>query len=479
MEELLRQLDVIRRWKYLVLAVALIAAASALLLSLSRESTYTAQATMIVGSATQAGDRAPEQDAVLARGYSEKLNSSDYQAAIRTAAGVPDSVVIEAVPVASSPILSIVATAPNGEEAIRSAREFALKWEAAVTQAFQRQYEARVAPLRRQLTDNATDLGAARAELSAGTGLSEAERVELQGRIEQLQAERESLLAQFTDIRGASANPNLVAVLNQPETSFENSPSIMGNTILGLIGGTILGCAIALVLGSLQARIASPESVRARLQLPTLATVSNGDARRRAEDLRALSSGLALMEGEPRTVAVASAEPKEGKSMVASNLARNRASLGDRVILIDANLRDRTTAAASNGRGAGLSRLLGGNGNEPIEPELVDSGVPNMRILPAGPTPSDPYALMSEDRLRRVLDEVSPLADLVVVDTPSLLSAPESQVVCKLADQTILVVDSANTDASAAVDARDALERIHARILGVVLTRVAKRRAAA
>lgn len=478
MEELFRQLEVIRRWKMLVLAVALIAAASALLLSLSKDTTYSAEATMIVGSATQAGDRAPEQDAVLANGYAAKLNSPDYQAPLRTAAGVADDVAVEAIPVASSPLISIVATAPTSDEAIRSAREFATAWETAIRQTFQRQYTSRVEPLKRQLQDNATDLGAAKAQLAAG-GLSGAEQVELQGKIESLQAERTSLLAQYGDIRGASANPNLVAVMTPPQIALENSPSIVGNLVLGLVGGLVLGCAIALVLGSLQTRIASPDAVRSRLQLPTLATVSEGDARRRADDLRALSSGIALMEGEPRTIAVASAQPGEGKSMVASNLARNRAALGDRVILIDANLRDRGTNATANGRVAGLSRLLDGKANGSIEPELMDSGVPNMRILPAGPIPSDPYSLLSEERMGRVLKQIAPLADLVVVDTPSLLSAPESQVVCKLADQTILVVDSSNTDASTVVNARDTLERIHAHVLGVVLTRVTKRRAAA
>gem|GEM_PF-5711361 len=475
MEELLRQLDVIRRWKYLVLAIALIAAAAALLLSLSGGSSYTARATMFVGSSTSGAARAPEQNAVLTRGYAEYLNSPVNQVPLRQAAGVPDDITIATIPVASSPIFYIEATGPRSDEAIRSATAFANAFETSVGSTFEAQFNRRVEPLRRLLADNTTQIASTEQRLNT-ENLPANLRVELQGRLETLRTERQSLLGQLSEIRGASASPDLVTVFEEAATATENAPNVFGNVLLGLIGGLILGCAVAVVLGALQLRISSPELVRARLNLPTLATVATGDPRRRSEDLRALSNGISLMAGEPRVLAVTSATPNEGKSMVASNIARNRASTGDRVILIDANLRDRAAAnGATNGRVPGLSGLLTGSDGR-IEENLMDSGVANMLILPAGSASNDPYSLMSEERLRRVLERVTPLADLVVVDTPSLLSAAESQVVCSVADQTILVVDSANTHTSAAVEARDVLERIHARVLGVVLTRVSKRR---
>jgi len=106
---------------------------------------------------------------------------------------------------------------------------------------------------------------------------------------------------------------------------------------------------------------------------------------------------------------------------------------------------------------------------------LVDSGLPNLKILPAGASGDDPYALVTGERISRVLEHTAPFADLLVIDTAALLAAPESQVICSMADRTILVLDSAGTQTTAAVEARDVLERIHARVLGVVLTRVAKR----
>ncbi len=298
--------------------------------------------------------------------------------------------------------------------------------------------------------------------------------MERQATIRLLQSENSSLTSQIESLRGAAGNSRAASVYQSAQQAEENSPGVLRNTVLGLIGGGILGIVVAMVLGSLQSRVDSPEEVRARLDLPTLATVSTGNAEQRAEDLRALSSGLSLMPGQAQTLAVTSAVQDEGKTMVASNLARIRAGLGDRVILIDANLRQAAGGASGKGRKGGLAAILGRSGQRTLDDELVPSGIPNMSVLPAGGPASDPYSLMSSERMRALLEQAAPLADLIVLDTPSLLTAAESQVVCSLCDQTILVVDSNSTGAKDAVQARDLLERVNANTLGVVLTRVNK-----
>ena len=82
---------------------------------------------------------------------------------------------------------------------------------------------------------------------------------------------------------------------------------------------------------------------------------------------------------------------------------------------------------------------------------------------------------MTAERIRRVLEHAASFADLLVIDTAAVLTAPESQVICSMADRTILVLDSTSTQTASAVEARDVLERVNARVLGVVLTGVARR----
>lgn len=476
MEELLKQLAALRRWRSLVLVIALIAALSGLVLSLARGSSFIAQTTMFVGSATQDGGNAPEQDAVTARSYVEFLNNPANQAPLRAKAGVPDDVDITAGNVADGPVIYITAKAPAEQAAIDASAGFARAWEKSLTDSFAAQYKNAIAPLVSERQANNTQIATLKGELASGTGLSEADKVERQGKIEDLQAQNDALQEQIRSKRGLTSNSRAATIYQAAEAAAESNPKVLQNTIFGFIGGLILGTVVALVLGSLRSRLDSPEAVRARLDLPTLATVATGDAEQRAEDLRALTSGLALMPGQARTLAVTSALHDEGKSMVASNLARIRAGLGDRVILVDANLRQ--TTSGSKGRG-GLSRLLGRESVEAVKDELVSSGISNLAVLPAGPASSDPYSLMSGERMRAVLDQLAPLADLIVIDTPALLSAAESQVVCSVADQTILVVDSVATDPGSATRARDLLQRVRANTLGVVLTRVESHRPAA
>ena len=475
MEDFLKQIESIRRVKWLVIGIGVIALLSALILSLSGGSTWTATASVQVGNQEI---RSPDQDSVLARSLVVDLQPN--QGKVLDRAKTPDDVSIELLNVASGPIVSVSATSSNAETSVTAANAFAKAWEEEVLARYTVIYDNQILPTRTRLRKAASDLALVREQLKDTSTLSAEQLGDLSGQEQELDAQRLGLIEQLKSLGGEVSNPNLVSVYREATFAAENRPRILANSILGLIGGLVLGSVVALILGALQLRLSSPETVRAKLKLPTLATVSQGDARRRAEDLKTLASGMALMSAEPRSVAVTSPSAGEGKSMVASNLARNRAALGDRVILIDANLRAMadTEGRSKRQRPTGLSALLSTDGDLDVEAMLVDAGVPNLKLLAAGPSTTDPYSLVSEDRMRKVLEFAEPLADLVVIDTPALLTAAECQVVCSLADQTILVIDAVDTQTADAVEARDLLDRVHANVLGVVLTRVRKRRAA-
>lgn len=476
MEELLKQLESIRRWKWLVITVGVLAMAAALAVTLSRGSSFDSSATLIVGASNQAVNRAPEQDALLGRGYAAQLNKPTLQQPLRERANIPDDVTITAASIESTPFLEITASSDSPEKSVSAATAFANVVVTSTFEALGTINEQRLAPLNDNLTSVLTQIAATQAQL-ADPALSAAQRATAQGRLGALQTQAQVIRGNLETQISPSGNPNAVGLFAKAVNAEEKTPAVTTNAILGLLGGLVLGGAIALMLGALELRISSPSVVRSKLGLPTLASVSGVDARQRQEDLQGLASGMALMASGITSVAVTSPGIGEGKTMVASNLARYRAALGDRVILIDGNLR----ASASDSRAArelGLTELLESDGEMRVREALVESGIDNLRILPAGVAGADPYAVVTGDRIARVLESLSAYADLLVIDTAALLSASESQVMCSYADRTILVLDAAGTQTSAAVDARDVLQRVQARILGVVLTRVSKRRAA-
>jgi capsular exopolysaccharide synthesis family protein len=473
-EDLLKLAESIRRWKWLVLGVGVVAMLIALVVTLGKDSTYTSTATVNVGAAGQNVSRAPEQDAIVARSYVEGLiNTSAYQQKMFEKAGIPDSVSITASNLVGGPLIAIAATSTDRAQAVAAAKAAARFFVSDTQTRLTESLNTALDPLRTQLAKVAGQIPGITAQINAGN-LSASEVTRLQGQRDALTAERDALIASLDGSVSYADNPNLVSLVNEPEVATETAPKVTSNAILGLLGGLVLGAAIALVLGALELRITSPSIVRSRLGLPTLASISGIDPQRRQEDLQGLASGMALMAAGVTSVSVTSPGTGEGKTLIASNLARYRAALGDRVILIDANLRAESLSGHPR-ESIGLVQLLAAGDEMSVSDVLVDSGISNLKILPAGALDDDPYALVTAERIRRVLEHAAPFADLLVIDTAAVLTAPESQVICSMADRTILVLDSTGTQTSSAVEARDVLERVNARVLGVVLTGVAKR----
>lgn len=457
----------VRQRRWLVLGVGVALMLIAVVVAVSAGSPWTARSTVVVGASSGAS-RTPEQHSVVARGYVELLNTPQYQDRLRAAGGVDGDVRIKATTVADSPFIEIAATASSAEGAVEGASAFTKAFVTDTVSSFNTILEAQLRPLRAQMRDTATKISQTESKLT-DSSLTPSAAAALRGELTQLRTERAVLATQLEEVTSTAGNPNLVGGFGGASEATQKGSSVVLNAFLGLIGGLIIGAVIAIVLGALRHRLNTAADVTARLGLPTLAAITSRDARRRQESLRSLANATALAEPGLATLAVTSANAREGKTLVASNLARHRAALGDRVILIDANLREQPHGAAA--RRPGLSKLLRSGGD--IHDTLVDADVPGLRILPSGGAGvEDPYALFAGDRLEQVLDQARAEADLVVIDTPPVLGAAESQTICALADRTLLVVNSVDTPPKAAATARDTLARVHAPILGVVLTRL-------
>jgi capsular exopolysaccharide synthesis family protein len=99
----------------------------------------------------------------------------------------------------------------------------------------------------------------------------------------------------------------------------------------------------------------------------------------------------------------------------------------------------------------------------------LDTHVPNLQILPSGPQPPNPSEVLGSRRMRRVLDQMRAGADVVVLDSPPVLAVADSLVLAALADATLLVVRSGHTRRASALRAKEQLDRVEARLLGVVV----------
>ena len=195
-----------------------------------------------------------------------------------------------------------------------------------------------------------------------------------------------------------------------------------------------------------------------------------------SESFRALRTSLLLSQAEhaPQVILVTSALPQEGKTTAAVNLAVTLAQLGDRTLLMDADLRKPGVRRALNlsvDKDAGLSAYLAGvcSLDEAITPHPAIS---NLAALTTGPVPPSPADLLSSHRMREAISELRRRFKFIVLDSPPVMAATDAVILSALADGVLLVVRSGHTPKEAFTRARDLLNGVKCRLLGVVLNAV-------
>jgi capsular exopolysaccharide synthesis family protein len=253
----------------------------------------------------------------------------------------------------------------------------------------------------------------------------------------------------------------------------------------------VLGIGAACIVDRLRSGFSLPEEFEAALGLPligliprvgkrTIAFPSKGRAR------IALASSLDKLRGQirvlgdarPRTIMVTSALPREGKSVLAACLARNAAAAGWKVLLIECDMGCPTLASLFRIKaGPGLSDILEGSMLGDSR-DLIFEPEPRLHLLTAGRTKGNSQEMLASQRMSDLLTGLKSNYDLVLLDTPPVLSVADPLVLGQQADATLMVVRWEKTTRGAALDAVRLLYASRVRIMGAVMTRIDQRTAA-
>ncbi len=304
------------------------------------------------------------------------------------------------------------------------------------------------------------------------------------------EARRSGLLDQLTVITTSSIDPGEV-VQRAERPSVPISPKHQVDIALGVLLGLAAGVALASVRDQLQDRIQSPTAFRKVLKAPTLGLIPEspmlrGDLPRlvtidaprspAAEAYRTLRTNLlAACKGtKVRTVLVTGARQGEGKTTTAVNLAVALAQVGRSVVLIGADLRyPRVHSVLGIGNERGLGQVL--LGSVSLDDALVNSSIPDLRVLPSGPVTGidEPVELLQSERMFEVIRSCRQ-ADFVIVDGPPIEPVADSLVLADLVDGVLLVTDAQSGTRAGVSRTRLQLEQVGANILGGVLNRVDK-----
>lgn len=289
---------------------------------------------------------------------------------------------------------------------------------------------------------------------------------------------REKELQVLANSRGN--NVRLVERAAIPQAPF--SPNLRRAVMLGTIVAFLVAIGLVLGLDYLDDTIKTPEDI-ARLGLPFLAlvpAVRSGRDRPTlsghsdfSEAIRSLRTSIALCTRQGGTIVlVTSAQPLEGKTTTACNLATALAYGGAKVLLVDADMRrpgvHRVFGLENR---CGLSELL--NGQAQLTQAVQRLAEPDLWIMPAGSTPPNPSELLASGRMEALLGQVQhgPF-DWVIVDTPPVLAVTDASILTQWVSGVAFVVGSEMTRRRLAERAIETLAAGRPRILGAVLNRV-------
>lgn len=194
-----------------------------------------------------------------------------------------------------------------------------------------------------------------------------------------------------------------------------------------------------------------------------------------SEAYRTLRTNLqyAAADRDLQILMVTSAGPKEGKSTTIMNIAVTYAQSERKVILVDADLRKPTAHYSFNlSNQKGLSHVLSGQAS--LREGVQHSPVPGLDILTSGPIPPNPSELLGTARMDALLEELRQTYDIVLIDTPPVLAVSDAQIVATKCDGVLLVVNARSGKRQYAVKARNALQFVQARIVGVTLNQTSQ-----
>ena len=317
--------------------------------------------------------------------------------------------------------------------------------------------------------------------------MNQTEIEQIQTRLTQYSSIYSSVLASFEQIRLAEAQSAVSFMLVEPAEPqlIAVRPQIMRNTLLAAMVGLMLAIGVIFAIELLDDTVKDPEALATKTGLPLLATIIRHDQKAlpitqssprspASEAFRTLRTNVQYtgVDRAHRTIIVTSPTPQDGKTTISTNLAIVTAQSGRIVTLIDADMRrPRVHEALNLVNATGLSDLF-------VKPFLDLNGyaqkttTEGLKILTSGKTPPNPSELLGSYRMKDILDGIAQESDVIIIDTPPVLSVTDAAVLSSEVDGVVVVIKPGFTKQSAVIQTVEQLRKVNARILGLVLNDV-------
>ena len=290
----------------------------------------------------------------------------------------------------------------------------------------------------------------------------------------------------------SSSNIHIVDPGSVPILPFK--PKVMLNLLLAIVVGLVGGVGLAFFMEYFADSITKPEEMTNRFHIPILGVAPQvkveadgpmvekaflGDPRSAlCEAIRTTKVSIQLARGDAhtRSFLFTSTTQGEGKTTLAINMATAFAQGGERVVVIDADLRRprihkifSEAVASGNGKGRGLSSYLAGIvDGEPVIPTEIS----NLFIIPSGPVPPNPVELLASNRFSKLMENLGEEYDRIILDAPPNQGFADVLVLSRKVGGVVMVITLGETTRDAVRHFKRSILNVNGSILGCVINRV-------
>jgi len=462
---------VIWRRKWLVILPTLVTALVALGLSMSQTEMYRATAQVLVtlpATATSVNSTGAVMSPRMVENELQAAAGSALQSQVHESIG--DEPTLSVVSSEESDVFEFTATSSNPELAAAAANAYAQGYIERQRSLLIDEFQARSEVIEAQI-----------AEIDAASG-STARRGEYERELENLKVSIEL---------AATSGSTLIDEATPPSSPYE--PQTARTVALALVVGLLIGLGAAFLVDYLDTSVRDEDDLVRASGLPNLAVVpqlagwSPGDVPHlvtredphspAAESYRGLRTAVQFfaVDRAMRSVMVTSPRPGEGKTTTATNLAVASARAGQRVMLIDCDLRKpQVHLFFGVTNDVGFTSVILGECTMQEAAQILDRES-TLAVVTSGPTPPNPSELLAGDRTRAAIAALAEQVDLVVIDSPPVLPVADPVVLASMVDGVIVVASAGITDTRQLGRAIDRLVQVEAPLLGTVLNRYTSR----
>ena len=485
---------IVRKWWWLLVLCTVLGAGSAYLVSISTEPTYEASSLLMIGSSIEQVDPSTgdiQTSQKLALTYAELVTTRTILDEVVAKLDLPKTPSVNVSMVSSTQLMRITVSDSDPARAAAVANELAEQLILQSPSAPQRQQEAYRDYVYQQLADLQDEMDS----LSKAI-VTERESTGDMDRIARLEAELNTRRANYSSllsyIKGGSVNDVRIFEYAVSPT-VPTKPKVMQNTMLAAVVGLMLAAGAAFLIEYLDDTIKDQRDIEQVLNIPTLGVVARfpdediEPALLSVRDPRSplteafrmirtnLSYSLPATEAS-RTFLITSAGPTEGKSTVLTNLAAVMAQAGQRVLVVDSDLRrPRLHRVFDIDNTKGLSSYLVG-WTPDLDDAIFTTDIAGVQFMPSGPIPPNAAELLDSQRMQQMLEDLSARFDVILMDSPPLLAVADAAILARMASGVVMVVEAGATRLEGALGALAQLQKAGAKILGAVINGVRIRR---